>query len=97
MSSDNFKFNQDHYRSNGIYFFSTMLPSVSDPSVLVGMAPALYARLEQVKRHKKDIDTGASLSGNPEASQSQLIKLEDEEKMLLQVVDWVRDSDRGQS
>ena len=90
MSIDGFKFNQDHYRANGIYFFSSMLPSVSDPSKLVGMAPALYARLEQVKRQQKEIEIDQSTS-----YKSLLTKLENEEKMLMQVVDWVRDCGRG--
>ena len=89
MSSDSQKINTECYRANGVYFFSAMLPSVTNPDKLFSFAPALYAKLEQVaKQRQQHID-------NSDLQASQLAKLKSEELMLQQVVEWVKNCDRS--
>ena len=85
MSSDSLTANAEYYKANGIYFFSAMIPSITGPDKLFTFAPALYARLEQVKKQRQDLEDQQHTQNN---------KLKSEELMLQQVVDWVKDCDR---
>lgn len=88
MSTDSNKINTESYRSNGIYFFSAMIPSISDVKRLADYAPALYAKLEQVKKHRQELESASS-----EAQLQLNAKLKTEELMLQQVVEWIKDCD----
>ena len=76
---------------NAVYFFSSMLPSLSDPKRLITFGPALFARLEKVQAQKKEIES--MNTGLGDVDRSPLLKILAEEQMLQQALEWIRNCD----
>ena len=86
MSSDS-SVNLNASTGNGVYFFSSMLPSLAELKRLATYEPAIFARLEKVQAQRKDLEASAG------SDRAALLRTMAEEQMLQQTLDWIRTCD----